>query len=144
MNLCHLMPLVGRWSGSATVLSPGSEPIVLRHTEEVRVRNAATIITIEGASYKEDSNDASEPVFTAFTVITAADDGLRFHAYSQGGFLNTDCDTGPGRLSWLSPGPPSARYTSQFDEQHWRNIGEQTATGLHVFRMHLQRDSSAG
>ena len=134
MSLELLRPLLGRWEGQATVFVAGRDPMVVRHTELVRTRNAGTILTIEGRSFS--ISDGADPVFTAFAVVTPEPDGtLRIHSYSSGYFVETACEVAVGRFAWTIPGPPQVRYEATFDAQHWTEVG--CSNGRKVFHMEL-------
>lgn len=137
--LRDLLPLVGRWSGTARVTPPGRHPIELRHTERVATRSGGTILTVEGVSYPTTGGD--EPVFSAFAVVCAGEHGPRWHAYSRGEALDTALGVGPGRFGWDAPGPAPTCYRAEFDDEHWHETGRLVGSGEIVFTMDLARTS---
>lgn len=129
MILEHLAPLAGDWYGQALISPPEREPIELQHTEVVRTHNGGTVITIEVRSFPLGSDLAGDPVFSAFAVVSIGKASLRWHAFSEGPALETECELSRGSSAWSAPTAPSARYIADFDADHWHESGTITLHG---------------
>jgi hypothetical protein len=123
---------------------PGSDPIEMVYTEQVRRVGDRSIITIEGNSYSDGSS--ADPAFTALAVIFAGDDLAQddqpyWHAFRGGQVHQTVAAVADGGFRWSLPSPAGiVDYTAEFDERSWREWGILIVDGdqREVFSMSLQ------
>lgn len=114
--------LVGRWSGSVTIVRRPGEPLHLTQTEDVESKLDGLVLLVEGKSTNADGKVG----FNALATI-AYDDAAhayRFRAYNDGHYLDTDLSVVPDGFSWgFDAGPAHIVNTMHLSAQgEWNEV----------------------
>ena len=90
--------LAGKWSGEAAVSRGRGEPIKLTQTETVQFKMDGLVMLVEGAG----RNAEGRIVFQALATISNDDatSTYRFHAHSDGRYLDTELKVTPNGFEW--------------------------------------------
>jgi hypothetical protein len=134
--MARLAPLIGRWSGTANVLSP--QEILVHQTEFVETAMDGALLIVRGTGYSTPDR-TGDPIFQALAIISYDDarDIYEFRTYARG-HANTATgrfiEDGVFRWSLEPGGPVRVQYTITFDSNTWREIGEMSYDGGQTWR----------
>lgn len=118
--------LVGKWSGEATVRTPGGE-LKLTQTEAVEYRLDGLVMLVEGTGREASSGKVS---FNALATISYDEQAksYRIRAYNGGRYLDTELQVAGKGFEWgFTAGPAKVRNVMKLgDGGEWVEYTEVT------------------